>query len=143
MSDPKAKALHKFTTTSSRRHHTRTSKFQSFRPDSTHSFLSHCKNGMVVLLPPQDCHLTRAQLDRLVGLGMLVTASVVFLYYTIWTLLMVGPLQLRVLGTKANALLSHLSTGITLSKMSSLLESGPFASPSYLSSWARLLLDPS
>jgi hypothetical protein len=29
------------------------------------------------------------QLDKLVGLGMLVAASVVFLYYTIWTLLMV------------------------------------------------------
>lgn len=27
-------------------------------------------------------------LDRLVGLGMLVAASVIFLYYTIWTLLM-------------------------------------------------------
>jgi hypothetical protein len=31
----------------------------------------------------------RSQLDKLVGLGMLVAASVVFLYYTIWTLLMV------------------------------------------------------
>jgi hypothetical protein len=30
-----------------------------------------------------------SQLDKLVGLGMLVAASVVFLYYTIWTLLMV------------------------------------------------------
>ena len=30
-----------------------------------------------------------SQLDKLVGFGMLVTASVVFLYYTIWTLLMV------------------------------------------------------
>ncbi|TVY35122.1 Dolichol phosphate-mannose biosynthesis regulatory protein [Lachnellula subtilissima] len=29
------------------------------------------------------------QLDKLVGLAMLVAASVVFLYYTIWTLLMV------------------------------------------------------
>ncbi|KAH8793034.1 dolichol phosphate-mannose biosynthesis regulatory protein, partial [Hyaloscypha sp. PMI_1271] len=28
------------------------------------------------------------QLDKLVGLAMLVAASVVFLYYTIWTLLM-------------------------------------------------------
>jgi hypothetical protein len=33
-----------------------------------------------------------AQLDKLVGLAMLVAASVVFLYYTIWTLLMVRPL---------------------------------------------------
>jgi len=32
-----------------------------------------------------------AQLDRLVGLTMLVAASVVFSYYTIWTLLMVCP----------------------------------------------------
>lgn len=30
------------------------------------------------------------QLDRLVGLSMLIIASTVFLYYTIWTLLMVS-----------------------------------------------------
>lgn len=30
-----------------------------------------------------------AQLDRLVGLTMLIIASTVFLYYTIWTLLIV------------------------------------------------------
>lgn len=30
------------------------------------------------------------QLDRLVGLAMLILASTVFLYYTIWTLIMVG-----------------------------------------------------
>jgi dolichyl-phosphate mannosyltransferase polypeptide 2 regulatory subunit len=29
------------------------------------------------------------QLDRLVGLSMLIVATTVFLYYTIWTLLMV------------------------------------------------------
>lgn len=29
------------------------------------------------------------QLDKLVGLAMLVAATVVFLYYTVWTLLMV------------------------------------------------------
>ena len=29
------------------------------------------------------------QLDRLVGLSMLIAASAVFLYYTIWTLFMV------------------------------------------------------
>jgi hypothetical protein len=29
------------------------------------------------------------QLDKLIGLAMLVAASVVFLYYSIWTLLMV------------------------------------------------------
>jgi dolichyl-phosphate mannosyltransferase polypeptide 2 regulatory subunit len=33
--------------------------------------------------------LTDCKLDKLVGLAMLVAASVVFLYYTIWTLLMV------------------------------------------------------
>lgn len=31
------------------------------------------------------------QLDKLVGLSMLVVASVVFLYYSVWTLLMVRP----------------------------------------------------
>ena len=31
----------------------------------------------------------RAQLDRLVGLAMLIIASTVFLYYTVWTLLIV------------------------------------------------------
>jgi len=35
------------------------------------------------------------QLDKLVGLAMLVAATVVFLYYTIWTLLMVRLPQLR------------------------------------------------
>jgi hypothetical protein len=30
------------------------------------------------------------QLDRLIGLAMLIIASTVFLYYTIWTLLIVG-----------------------------------------------------
>lgn len=32
-----------------------------------------------------------SQLDRLVGLAMLVVATTVFLYYTTWTLLMVRP----------------------------------------------------
>jgi hypothetical protein len=37
--------------------------------------------------------LTRtAQLDKLIGLAMLVAASVVFLYYSMWTLLMVSKL---------------------------------------------------
>lgn len=43
----------------------------------------------------QTTQLTRPrkpQLDKLVGLAMLVASSVVFLYYTIWTLLMVSPL---------------------------------------------------
>jgi hypothetical protein len=30
-----------------------------------------------------------SQLDKLVGLAMLVAATVVFLYYSVWTLLMV------------------------------------------------------
>lgn len=34
--------------------------------------------------------LARAQLDKLLGLAMLVLASTVFLYYTVWTLFMVG-----------------------------------------------------
>lgn len=33
--------------------------------------------------------LTSDQFDRLVGLAMLAVATFVFLYYTIWTLLMV------------------------------------------------------
>ena len=32
---------------------------------------------------------TVAQLDKLVGLAMLIAATAVFLYYTTWTLLMV------------------------------------------------------
>lgn len=34
--------------------------------------------------------LTHHQLDKLVGLAMLVAATVIFAYYTIWTLLMVN-----------------------------------------------------
>ena len=42
---------------------------------------------------PQSTNPTdKTQLDRLVGLAMLIIASTVFLYYTIWTLLMVTPL---------------------------------------------------
>lgn len=33
----------------------------------------------------------KSQLDRLVGLSMLIAATAIFLYYTIWTLLMVCP----------------------------------------------------
>lgn len=32
------------------------------------------------------------QLDRLVGLSMLVAATTIFVYYTVWTLFMVGSL---------------------------------------------------
>jgi hypothetical protein len=31
-----------------------------------------------------------SQLDKLLGMAMLIVASTVFLYYTIWTLFMVG-----------------------------------------------------
>jgi len=37
----------------------------------------------------QEALSDNSQLDKLVGLAMLVAASVVFLYYSIWTLLMV------------------------------------------------------
>jgi hypothetical protein len=53
------------------------------------------------------------QLDKLVGLAMLVAASVVFLYYSIWTLLMVRVANgrntvLRVMLTLAHAALRRL-----------------------------------
>lgn len=37
----------------------------------------------------KQSQLTSSQLDRVVGLAMLILASTVFLYYTVWTLLMV------------------------------------------------------
>jgi hypothetical protein len=40
-------------------------------------------------LPPQTDQPLEKQLDRLVGASMLILASIVFLYYTIWTLLLV------------------------------------------------------
>ena len=36
-----------------------------------------------------ECVLIEPQLDRLVGLSMLIAATSVFVYYTIWTLFMV------------------------------------------------------
>lgn len=44
----------------------------------------------VCIEPLHTCLLTRLQLDRLVGAMMLIIASTVFLYYTIWTLAMVS-----------------------------------------------------
>jgi hypothetical protein len=38
-----------------------------------------------MLMPPPF-----PQLDKLLGMAMLIVASTVFLYYTIWTLFMVG-----------------------------------------------------
>lgn len=37
--------------------------------------------------------LTISQLDRLVGLSMLIAATSIFVYYTVWTLFMVRPDQ--------------------------------------------------
>lgn len=37
---------------------------------------------------------TPIQLDRLVGLAMLIAASAVFAYYTIWTLVMVRNIKI-------------------------------------------------
>ena len=37
--------------------------------------------------------LTLPQLDRLVGLSMLIAATSIFVYYTVWTLFMVRPDQ--------------------------------------------------
>lgn len=36
-----------------------------------------------------NADVMRSQLDRLVGLVMLIVATTVFTYYTVWTLLMV------------------------------------------------------
>lgn len=56
------------------------------RPSSPLFLLSSIQTNITKNPPTQ-------QLDKLVGLAMLVAASVVFLYYTIWTLLMVTPLH--------------------------------------------------
>jgi hypothetical protein len=51
-----------------------------------------CNNGellRVFLWEFGQNNANSPQLDKLIGLAMLVAASVVFLYYTIWTLLMV------------------------------------------------------
>lgn len=89
--------------------------------------------------PPPPSPRTAAdatlQLDKLVGLAMLVAASVVFLYYTVWTLLMVclpDSLVLRL----AHRHPSPSSTTTTPYKTSSSPASGPSASPSSLFSWA-------
>lgn len=94
----------------------------------------------------------RAQLDKLVGIAMLVAATVVFLYYTFWTLFMVSSSQTldkRHLSRPAPAqdrsgrggvanttkpTHSPLSTRTTPSRTSFPLASGPSASPSSSSS---------
>lgn len=85
------------------------------------------------------------QLDRLVGLAMLIAATAVFLYYTIWTLLMVcarnhllltivriAPLEYAI----ANTPPSPSSTNLTPHNRSSHPAYGPSASPSFSSCWA-------
>ena len=54
-------------------------------------FVTMVSSTIRVCVSPLLWHTANAyQLDKLVGLAMLVAASIVFLYYTIWTLLMVG-----------------------------------------------------
>lgn len=71
--------------------------------------------------------LIHSQLDKLVGLAMLMVASAVFLYYTVWTLLMVHIQRQRF--TSSTDLLiifhSHLLIRINQSRTYSLHESGP------------------
>ena len=69
------------------------------------------------------------QLDKLVGLAMLVASSVVFLYYTVWTLLMVNSALHLVIRAMTNAPASPSSIPTTLSNTSSPLASGPSAFP--------------
>lgn len=95
-----------------------------------------------------------SQLDRLVGLAMLIVATAVFLYYTTWTLLMVGLvsqckfsslliyftsislpfLQKRLLIIST---LSPSSTKVTLSMTSFRPASGQSAYQSFSSFWLR------
>jgi disulfide bond formation protein DsbB len=48
-------------------------------------------NGMLLkyIFQQFQAHELCLKLDKLIGLAMLVVASIVFLYYTVWTLLMV------------------------------------------------------
>ena len=85
-------------------------------------------------LPNQTANSTLQQLDRFVGLAMLILASTVFAYYTVWTLLMVL-LTAPSPGILPNPILTrHLhspsSTTRTRSNPSSRPASGPSASPS-------------
>ena len=57
-------------------------------------FLAHSANMVGPILLPRHATIANAasfsQLDKLLGMAMLIVASTVFLYYTIWTLFMVG-----------------------------------------------------
>jgi hypothetical protein len=44
---------------------------------------------MLCIARPLDLLTNNWQLDRVVGLAMLIVATTVFVYYTVWTLLMV------------------------------------------------------
>lgn len=76
----------------------------------------------------------RAQLDKLVGIAMLVAATVVFLYYTFWTLFMVKSPSPKLSSLEHVSLTpyqpSPSSTRTTPSRTSSPLASGPSAFPS-------------
>ncbi|PWI74887.1 dolichol phosphate-mannose biosynthesis regulatory protein [Purpureocillium lilacinum] len=67
---------------------------QSFRPLAPQQWYAPARSTTprrcrVLALPPRSMPANATpQLDKLVGLAMLVAATVVFLYYTIWTLLM-------------------------------------------------------
>ena len=58
------------------------------------SFLAHSANMVGPALLLRHALIANAasfsQLDKLLGMAMLIVASTVFLYYTIWTLFMVG-----------------------------------------------------
>ena len=101
-------------------------------------------------LPNQTANSTLQQLDRFVGLAMLILASTDFAYYTVWTLLMVCSTQSikrnqnpnlarnkeqrvkreQIAGQQLTPSNSHLSTTPTSSNLFTLPASGPFASPS-------------
>ncbi|KAK7179291.1 hypothetical protein DPSP01_005713 [Paraphaeosphaeria sporulosa] len=54
-----------------------------------HSFATQgSQDGKLRVWLSKAISLTKLQLDRLVGLSMLIAATTVFVYYTIWTLFM-------------------------------------------------------
>ena len=79
------------------------------------------------------------QLDKLIGLAMLIIATTVFLYYTAWTLLMVRTLHWLCAPSADRC--SHLWTTVIHSTASSHLESGQYEYPSSSPYWAQQLLD--
>jgi hypothetical protein len=84
----------------------------------------------------QVSQLTMHQLDRLVGLSMLIAATSIFVYYTVWTLFMVCarnftcscPIIQETLTALYTDPHSHSSTTTTSSTTSSCHASGPSAS---------------